>query len=130
MSTISSYNDARESPGHTDAVRWAPRVNPSLIRRLYESDARGLLDDDLLSKVGFALWARCQSVLEAYQAHEDGRMVCPGCGGLIVHQSRAREQKGCPAGLSEMWLERAMGRLPEDLPAQAPARWRRDCLLR
>src|SRR5438309_1523131 len=29
-------------------VRWAPRVNPHKIRRLYETDARGIVDDELI----------------------------------------------------------------------------------
>jgi hypothetical protein len=31
---------------------WALRVKPYLIRRLYESDAQGMLDSDLLEEVG------------------------------------------------------------------------------
>ena len=44
-------------------VRWASRVNPATIRRLYETDARGIVDEDLIDEVGFALYARCQSIL-------------------------------------------------------------------
>jgi len=37
-------------------VQWAPRVNPSTIRRLYEIDARGIADEDLIDEVGYALF--------------------------------------------------------------------------
>jgi hypothetical protein len=53
----------RSNRGGLDEVRWAPRVNPSLIRRLYEADARGIVDDELFDDVGSALHARCQSIL-------------------------------------------------------------------
>ncbi len=65
-------------------MRRAPRVNPSLIRRLYEVDAKGIVDEDLIDKVGYALYARCQSILEATEAHA-GRVKCPECGASVIH---------------------------------------------
>src|SRR5438552_1783938 len=65
-------------------VRWAPRVNPHKIRRLYETDARGIVDDELIEEVGFALYSRCQSILIATEAHA-GRVQCPRCGRLVPH---------------------------------------------
>jgi hypothetical protein len=76
--------------GGLDDVRWAPRVNPSLIRRLYETDARGVVDDELIDEAGHAFHARCQSILLATEAHERGRVRCPRCGFVIVR----------PAGVS------------------------------
>jgi hypothetical protein len=65
-------------------VRWASRVNPSLIRRLYEPDARGIVDEGLIDEVDRALRARCRSILLATEAHERGRVRCPRCGHVIV----------------------------------------------
>jgi len=59
-------------------VRWAPRVPKSKVRRLYESDARGLLDEDLLEDVGSAVAARCRSILDVSEARH-GRIRCPKC---------------------------------------------------
>ena len=58
---------------------WAPRLKPYLIRRVYEGDAQGLLDSELLDKVGWALYARCESFLLAHEAR-NGRARCPVCG--------------------------------------------------
>src|SRR5260370_21975872 len=65
-------------------VRWAPRVNPHKIRRLYETDARGIVDDELIEELGFALYSRCQSILIATEAHA-GRVQCPRCGNIVPH---------------------------------------------
>ena len=73
--------------GDIDEVRWAPRVNPSLIRRLYETDARGIVDAELIENVGFALLARCESILLTTNAHERGRVTCPRCRRMIVRSS-------------------------------------------
>ena len=34
---------------------WAPRIRQSLIRRLYETDALGIYDDELLDEVGWGI---------------------------------------------------------------------------
>src|SRR2546427_13195711 len=66
-------------------VRWAPRVNPQKIRRLYETDARGIVDEELIEEVGFGLYSRCLSILIATEAHA-GRLQCPRCDNIISHQ--------------------------------------------
>jgi len=38
--------------------RWAPRVSQSLIRRLYETDAKGTYEEDPLTVVGAVPVAR------------------------------------------------------------------------
>ncbi|MGI6704943.1 MAG: hypothetical protein ACOX6S_01330 [Clostridia bacterium] len=38
---------------------WAPKVNPNKIRRLYQQDAKGILDDELLDDVGYSLYGSC-----------------------------------------------------------------------
>lgn len=73
-------------------VRWTPRLNPQQLRRLYERDAQGLLDDDLLDEVGYALYSRCQSILHVTDAM-NGRVHCPECDTIIPHQG------GDPAAL-------------------------------
>jgi hypothetical protein len=60
-------------------LRWAPKVRPDRIRRLYELEAQGLLSDEVLDKVGWALWARCDSILTV--SRECAR--CPACGAVV-----------------------------------------------
>lgn len=75
---------------------WAPRVKPQLIRRLYESDAVGLLDPELLDETGFALLLRCETIQSVTERRcpkcraplegafsngpRDRRVTCPDCG--------------------------------------------------
>jgi 8-oxo-dGTP diphosphatase len=72
-------------PETTD-FNWSPRIRPEKIRRLYESDARGLLDEELLGEVGFGLYSRCQDILEVSQAVR-GRVKCRRCGAFIERRS-------------------------------------------
>src|SRR5436305_3499491 len=77
-------------------VRWAPRVNPHKIRRLYETDARGIVDEELIEEVGFALYSRCRSILAATEAHA-GRIQCPRCGAIVAHNWDRRAVLQCGA---------------------------------
>src|SRR3954447_14811943 len=77
--------DAREKADLAE-VRWAPRVDPQKIRRLYETDARGIVDDELIEEVGFALYSRCLSIIAATEAHS-GRVQCPRCSQIVPHRS-------------------------------------------
>ena len=61
-----------------DEIEWAPRVPKNKIRRLYVSDARGLLDEDLLEEVGSMLFQRCQSILTVADTKR-GMVHCPRC---------------------------------------------------
>jgi hypothetical protein len=67
------------------AKRWARRVDPNRIRRLYESDAQGMLDQDLLNDVGYGLYVRCQDLIEVSEAWR-GRVTCRNCGHVIARR--------------------------------------------
>ena len=73
-------------------IRWSPRVPPHLIRRLYESDARGLLDEDLLNEVGFGMYARCADMLDIYEA-ERGQVKCRACRHVIQRRRGKRVER-------------------------------------
>lgn len=59
-----------------EKIRWAPKVQPQLIRRVYESEASHMPDDELIDDLGVQLLLRCQSVLRAMA----GDVECPRCG--------------------------------------------------
>jgi hypothetical protein len=75
-------------------VRWAPPLRPEKLRRLYDLEARGILDEEFLDEVVFALYSRCESVLTVTESiwgktrcprcaygitPEEGRLHCPQC---------------------------------------------------
>ena len=66
-------------PSHgLDEITWAPRVPKRKIRRLYQLEAKGVLDEEVLEDVGFTLLLRCESILTIRDARE-GRVRCPRC---------------------------------------------------
>jgi len=90
----------------TDALaelQWAPRVRQRDIQRLYETDAKGIYDDELIDEVGWALYARCQSFVVAVEASQ-GRARCPRCGQMIAHQHDKELLLRCPGcGWQTTW---------------------------
>ena len=89
-------------------IRWAPRVSQALIRRLYQTEGAGRIDEDLLEDVGVALFARCESIVRATEAHR-GTVECPSCATSIVDGGRERFRSKaaplvCPrCGWSTTW---------------------------
>lgn len=69
-------------PSGNGKLQWAPKVAQIKIRRLYELDAWGIIDVDLIDEVGRALWERCDSILTGTAAHY-GHVLCPACGTVI-----------------------------------------------
>lgn len=63
-------------------IHWSRRVSPGKIRRFYESDAQGMLDEDLLNDVGYGIYCRCQDILQVCDAWR-GKVTCRGCGTIV-----------------------------------------------
>jgi hypothetical protein len=59
-------------------IQWSPRVPKWKIRRLYELDAQGILDEELLDDVGFTLLLRCRDIVTIDEARR-GKVRCPRC---------------------------------------------------
>jgi hypothetical protein len=80
----------------TEKLRWAPKVRPERIRQLYERDALGIADEELVDDVGLALHARCRSIVLV----NDGLVACPRCATVF---------KVC-----RTYRERSRGEAPDD----------------
>ena len=63
----------------------APRVPQPIIAKLYNLDAKGIVDEELISEVSYALFLRCESCLQGGQARQ-GRAPCPDCHQIIHHE--------------------------------------------
>ncbi|MBN1270200.1 MAG: hypothetical protein JXB04_11485 [Kiritimatiellae bacterium] len=83
---------------------WSPRVPQARIRRLYETDARGIYDDELVDDVGYRLLARCESFIRANEAVA-GKARCPRCSATIQHSCRKEEVLKCECGWKLTWGE-------------------------
>lgn len=67
------------------ARQWASRVDPLRVRQLYQGDAEGRLDEELLADVGYGIYVRCQALLEVSAAWRD-RAKCWQCDNIILRR--------------------------------------------
>lgn len=72
-------------------IHWEPRVPQHTIRRLYENDAAGIIDEALIDDVAYSLYARCESIITVTRA-EHGEVVCPRCGAVIVRRDGSKAE--------------------------------------
>ncbi|MHB0857686.1 MAG: hypothetical protein ACYC5M_08960 [Anaerolineae bacterium] len=75
-----------------ERIRWAPKAPQAKIAQIYQSDARGLYDEELIEEVGIALYARCESVLLVSNAG----VRCPRCGNAFRGPWPPQEFLTCP----------------------------------
>jgi hypothetical protein len=88
-------------------IQWAPKVRQFKIRQLYENDAQGLVDEELIDEVGYALYARCEAVWMVTERRcpecrekchmSEGKspiLTCPGCGWSTSWEAYKRSYKG------------------------------------
>jgi hypothetical protein len=56
-------------------IRWAPKLRTDKLVRLYQTDAAGRRDDELLADVGWSLYSRLCDVQRVVR----GEVACPRC---------------------------------------------------
>jgi len=89
----------------SDELKWARRVHRDKICRLYLLDAKGIADEELVNDVGYATYARCESIRIATEAHH-GRVACRKCGDVIERAGHDKsELLRCACGWSKTWGE-------------------------
>ncbi|MBD3183172.1 hypothetical protein GF312_12830 [Candidatus Poribacteria bacterium] len=76
---------------HKCLPKWSPRVRRDKIKHMYQLDAQGILDEELINQVAYAFYARCKSVLTVTKASR-GRVECPECGNIIPRRGHDKEQ--------------------------------------
>ncbi len=64
------------NPDPSERIHWAPKIRQSKILEIYQNDASGMLDADLIVDVGFRLLQRCHSIRIATSRSVE----CPRCG--------------------------------------------------
>ncbi len=120
-------------------MKWADRVKPSHIRRLYDSARLGIYDVELLQEVGCGLYARSRDVLSVAAAVYKGEVPCPQCG-KIVYRPKRRESylkleeasrsvarfscPGCSNLLTWFDCREALRRAPKCFACGRPLTWR------
>ena len=76
--------------------KWAPKIPPQKIKKLYELDAKGIQDDELVEDVGISLYARVDSMLMVTSSNL-GHPLCIECRTEIPNSYQKGFISTCPA---------------------------------
>jgi len=83
-------------------IKWCKKVPQGLISRLYNQTISGIEDDELVNEVGWALYARCESIISATYGFERKCLICLNCGKEIPLSDNIFS---CPCGFHATWEE-------------------------
>ena len=74
---------------------WAKKIPSHKIKRLYEQDAKGIHDEELIDDVGMSLYARVDSMLMVTSSNL-GKAICVVCRTEIPHNYQRGFLLECP----------------------------------
>ena len=84
-------------------IKWSKKVPQELISRLYNQSVSGIHDDEFADEVGWALYARCESIISATKGFEEKVLICPDlCGADVPLRDNIFS---CPCGFHATWEE-------------------------
>ena len=63
--------------------RWPAMVSRQDLIKLYNNDAKGILDEALLNEIGFTMYARCKEARDIYELMETWKVKCLHCGNVL-----------------------------------------------
>lgn len=72
-------------------IRWNGRLAPFKLRDLYENDAAGIRDEELLDDIASTFFARCMSIRAVTAAHY-GKLTCAQCLGMMERGAWEKEK--------------------------------------
>ena len=68
--------------------KWAPRVSLVKLKRLYQSSARMLLDENLLDDIGYTIYYRCIQGKEERDLYYNGKLKCHHCKKILPFNNK------------------------------------------
>lgn len=77
-----------------ELIKWTPRASQQKIRLLYEKDAKGIIDEELIDDIAFSFFTRCQDIITVTNASL-GKVKCIKCENLIYHKGNKDEILKC-----------------------------------
>jgi hypothetical protein len=83
-------------------IKWSKKVPQELISRLYNQSVSGICYEELADEVGYALYARCESIISATNGFEQKRLICFTCGSEVP---LLNDVFNCSCGFHATWDE-------------------------
>ena len=63
--------------------KWCMKVSRNDLLRLYQGEAKGLIDEALLDDIGLTFYMRCKQAKEVRECMNKGQIICHHCGATL-----------------------------------------------
>jgi len=84
---------------------WCKKVSRKDLERLYQSDAKGMLDETLLDDIGYTFYTRCKQSKEAWACMRKGEIICHHCHAVLAARNKFNMPVTCTCGYSYTYRE-------------------------
>lgn len=74
---------AAVNPETFNKFRWCKKVSRNDLLKLYRSEAKGMLDEELLDDIGYTFYTRCTQAGQARELLDRGKILCHHCGAVL-----------------------------------------------
>lgn len=71
-------------PAKLNQFKWHKKVSRSDLWKLYQSEARGVTNEELLDDVGLTFYMRCKQAKEVRECMDRGQIICHHCGAVLT----------------------------------------------
>jgi len=110
--TAREKTEMSELAGNIDSdklnrFKWNKKVSRNDLYRLYQGEAKGLLDGELLDEVGLTFYLRCKQAKDVRECMDKGQIICHHCGAILSAGRVSRDNKpiNCDCGYSYTYRE-------------------------
>ena len=70
-------------PEKFNKFKWCKKVSRNDLLKLYQSESKGMIDEELLDEVGYTFHTRCTQAKQARELMEKGQILCLHCGAIL-----------------------------------------------
>lgn len=114
LATISDKIDKEKF----NKYRWSPKLSRQMLKRLYENDAKGFSDENLVDEVGYTLYARCLQGRDERLLIESGKLKCHHCDEILQIESMGKLLE-CSCGYQYIFRDYMRSFRTENMPSGA-----------
>ena len=91
-------------PQKFNQFKWSKKVALKDIFKLYQTEAQGLIDEELVDEIGLTFYMRCKQASEVRGLIDRGQMLCLQCG-TVLTKIDDNEVVNCNCGYSYTFRE-------------------------
>jgi len=107
---------ASVEPDKFNIFKWCKKTSRRDLLRLYQGEAKGLIDEDLLDEIGYTFYTRCKQSKDTLPLLNQGQILCHHCG-IVLKSSGYASITRCECGYCYTYREYRRSFNTNNMPA-------------